>query len=79
MKKLRDRALRMILILSHLMCFTVAYEYGYRVAGIDYLGYSAPAELVFIEAFPFYIIIAGLGIVAYIANKKLKKGDNKDV
>lgn len=46
------------LLLSHVMCAAVAFNYADMLWGIEYLCYSAPAGVAFLLAIPF-----GLGIL----------------
>lgn len=46
------------IVLSHLMCFVVGYQYQAMLCGIAHAGYSAPAATAFLYAIPFAIAIA---------------------
>ena len=45
------------LILSHVMCAVVAYNYAYMLCAIEHCGNSAPAGVAFIYAIPFALLI----------------------
>ena len=69
MKRLSTLFIILSLVLSHLMCAVVAFNYASILCGIMHAGYSAPAELAFLYAIPFAI---GAVICLLIA-KKLRK------
>ena len=58
------------LILSHVMCTVLAYNYRDALCAIDHAGFSAPASIVFILAVPFVI---GIIVCALLAIKFRKK------
>ena len=60
------------LILSHLMCFVVAWNYRDMLCGIAHSCYSAPAEMAFLTAIPYAVGIMICGILAYIFRRKAK-------
>lgn len=60
------------LILSHLMCFVVAWNYRDMLCGIAHSCYSAPAEMAFLTAIPYAAGILICGILAYIFRRKVK-------
>ena len=60
------------LILSHIMCFVVAWNYRDMLCGIAHSSYSAPAEVAFLTAIPYAVGIMICGILAYIFRRKTK-------
>ena len=46
------------IILSHIMCIVVSYNYRDILCGIDHAGFSAPADMAFLYAIPFLVAIA---------------------
>ena len=60
------------LILSHIMCFVVAWNYRDMLCGIAHSCYSAPAEMAFLTAIPYAAGIMICGILAYILRRKAK-------
>ena len=72
MKKLQYLFTTLALILSHLMCITVAYNYRDMLCGIAHSCYSAPAEMAFLTAIPYAAGIMICGILAYILRRKAK-------
>lgn len=62
MKKLSTLFTVLAILLSHIMCAVVAWNYCDMLWGIKYAGYSAPASTAFLSAIPFVI-----GIVACVA------------
>ena len=60
------------LILSHLMCFVVAWNYRDMLCGIDHMGYSVPVEVAFLTAIPYAIGIILCIVLAFISCKKAK-------
>ena len=58
-------------ILSGVMCFVVGYNYAVMEFAGQYSGYSAPAEIAFLYAVPFIIVITVLYVVAGLCEKKL--------
>lgn len=60
------------LILSHIMCFVVAWNYRDMLCGIAHSSYSAPAEIAFLTAIPYAVGIMIFGILAYIFRRKAK-------
>ena len=60
------------LILSHIMCFVVAWNYRDMLCGIAHSSYSAPAEMAFLTAIPYAVGIIVCGILAYIFRRKAK-------
>lgn len=69
-KKLRNLFVVLSLLLSHVMCVVLAYQYRDMQCGVAHMGYSAPAGVVFLHVIPFIIgIIICVG-VAVICHKK---------
>lgn len=60
-------------LLSNVMCATVAYNYCRMVYGIKYEGFSAPANVAFLLAVPYLIGIIICAALAVIFQKKLRK------
>ena len=58
------------IVLSHTMCFVVAYCYRDMLCGIEHTGYSAPAGTAFLYAIPF---LAGIIVCVILAIKFRKK------
>ena len=72
MKKLCYFFMVAAIILSHIMCFVVAWNYRDMLCGIAHNGYSAPAEVAFLTAIPYAVGIMICGILAYIFRGKAK-------
>ena len=72
MKKLQYLLIVLALVLSHLMCFVVAWNYRDMLCGIAHNSYSAPAEIAFLTAIPYAVGIIVCGILAYIFRRKAK-------
>ena len=72
MKKLQHLFTILALVLSHLMCIVVAYNYRDMLCGIEHSCYSAPAETAFLGIIPYAVEILLCGILAYICKKKAK-------
>ena len=72
MKKLCYFFMVAALILSHIMCVVVAYNYRDMLCGIAHSSYSAPAEIAFLTAIPYAVGIMICGILAYIFRRKAK-------
>ena len=58
------------IVLSNVMCAVVSFRYCDMLYGIEYRGYSAPAEVAFVYAIPFVIGIALCAILAVVFYKK---------
>ncbi|MBQ7922119.1 MAG: hypothetical protein IJ325_06030 [Clostridia bacterium] len=58
------------LILSHLMCIVVAYDYRDMLCGIAHSCYSAPAEAAFFAIIPFAIGILLCAALAWVFGRK---------
>lgn len=61
------------LVLSHIMCIVVAYNYRDILCGIEHLGFSAPASMALIYAIPFIIAIGLCLIFAFFSHDKTDK------
>jgi len=72
MKKISLLLTIIALILSHIMCFVVAWNYRDMLCGIAHSCYSAPAEMAFLTAIPYAVGIMICGILAYIFRRKAK-------
>jgi len=70
MKKLQYLLIVLALVLSHLMCFVVAWNYRDMLCGITHSCYSAPAEMAFLGIIPFVIGILLCGILSCLFRKK---------
>lgn len=62
------------LILSHLMCITIAYDYASMLWCGRYGLNSAPASVVFLLIIPYGIAILICALVAYLLHRKAKQG-----
>ena len=62
MRKISNFLMCISLVLSHIMCVVVAYDYRDMLCGIEHSCYSAPAWVAFLEIVPF-----GIGIVICLA------------
>lgn len=58
------------ILLSNIMCATVAYHYCALELGGQYAGYSAPANIAFLLCIPYEIGIIICVILACFFNKK---------
>lgn len=72
MKKIYIFFTVLTLILSHIMCFVVAWNYRDMHCGIAHSCYSAPAETALLTAIPYTAGIIICGLLAYIFRKKAK-------
>ena len=70
MKKLQYLFTTLALILSHLMCITVAYNYRDMLCGIEHSGFSAPAEVALLGIIPFAIGILLCVVLAWVFSRK---------
>ena len=64
MKKLGYLFAIIALILSHVMCAVVAYNYAYMRCAIEHCGNSAPAGVAFLYVIPF---VAGIAICVILS------------
>lgn len=71
MKKVSNLLFVAALVLSHLMCIVIAYNYSDMLCGSQHSYYSAPASVAFLGIIPFGI---GFFICVIIANLLCKKG-----
>ncbi len=72
MKKLQYLFAILTLVLSHLMCFVVAWNYRDMLCGIAHNCYSAPAEMALLTAIPYAAGIVICGVLAYLCYRKAK-------
>lgn len=63
--------LALAILLSNVMCATVAYKYSYMVWGIRE-GFSAPASVAFVFAVPYAAGIAICAAIAWVFHKKYR-------
>lgn len=73
MKKLSILFGIITLLLSHLMCVTVAYNYSAMLCCIEHLFCSAPANIAFLYAIPFLICIIISTFLSIFFYRKAKK------
>ena len=69
MKKVSNLMLFAALVLSHLMCIVVAYNYRDMLCGIRHSCYSAPASVAFLHIIPYGIGIIICVIIAYLLRR----------
>ena len=69
-KILRNIFAILALVLSHWTCIVVAFNYANMLCGIEHKGFSAPANIVFYLAIPYYIGIVICVVLALVFNKK---------
>ncbi len=72
MKRLRNLFVLLALMLSHVLCIVVAYDYRGMQCGIAHQGFSAPAETAFLSAIPFGAGILFCAGLAYFFHRKRK-------
>lgn len=70
MRKLSRLLTAIAILLSDVMCATVAFCYRDMLCGIEHLCYSAPASVAFLYAIPFGIGIVICSLAAYLLHKK---------
>ena len=58
------------LIISHIMCIHVAYAYSNMLRGIEYAGYSVPANVAFFLIIPYMTGVIITLIMALIFRKR---------
>ena len=58
------------ILLSDVMCAVVGYSYSNMLWGIQYAGYSAPANTAFLLAIPYAVGIVICVIVSYVFFRK---------
>jgi len=58
------------IVLSHIMCIVVTWNYRDMLYGIEHSGYSAPASVAFITAVPYLIAILACVILSAIFKRK---------
>lgn len=69
-KKIAKAAYFIAILISNIMCASVAYKYCEMQWMIEYEGFSAPASIAFLWAIPYIICIAICLIIGKIENKK---------
>lgn len=57
-------------LLSDIMCASIAFSYCNMLWGIQYAGFSAPAEIAFLLAIPYAVGIAALALLAVFFHRK---------
>ena len=72
-KALRNIFTVIALILSHTMCAVVAFEYCNNLWSIEYKGFSAPADVAFINVIPYGVGIIICVVLALVFNSKARK------
>lgn len=72
MKKVSNLLFVAALVLSHLMCIVVAYNYRDMLCGIQHSCYSAPAWVAFLGIIPYGLGIIVCVLLAYILRRKAK-------
>lgn len=72
MKKVSNLMFVAALVLSHLMCIVVAYNYRDMLCGIAHSCYSAPAWVAFLHVIPYGLGIIACVIIAYLLSRKGK-------
>ena len=77
MKKFYIFLLACVLLLSCAMCAVVAYAYRGMLCEIEHNGASAPADIVFLYAIPFLVLIAVISVAAAVCYKKTKGENNQ--
>ena len=69
-KILRNIFIALTLILSHLACISISFNYAGMLCGIEHNGFSAPANTAFYLAIPYYVGIAICVVLVLVFNKK---------
>ena len=72
MKKVSNLLFVAALVLSHLMCIVVSYNYRDMLCGIQHSCYSAPAWVAFLGIIPYGLGIIACVIIAYLLRRKGK-------
>ena len=72
-KVFRNIFIALALILSHVMCAEVAYNYASMLCAIEHKGFSAPADTAFFFAIPYAVGIIICVIFALVLNKKARQ------
>ena len=72
MKKVSNLLFVAALVLSHLMCIVVAYNYRDMLCGIQHSCYSAPAWVAFLDIIPYGLGIIVCVLLAYLLRRKAK-------
>ncbi len=76
MKKYKHRSTAFVvaaLVISHLMCGVVAWQYRGHICGVQHQGFSAPADVAYFYAIPFLVAIVACLILAFVNHRKYKK------
>ena len=76
-KVLRNVFIVLALLLSHLTCIAVAFQYAGMLCGVEHKGFSAPASTAFVLAIPYYIGTASCVALALVFHKKARWEENK--
>ena len=76
MKKLSFLFAALALFLSLATCFTLGWNYRDALCGIEHKGYSAPAEIVFLQAIPQAVLVLLCVVVAVILYRKSNRGES---
>ena len=71
-KILRNIFILLALLLSHLACIDVSYNYATMLCGIEHMGFSAPADTAFIFTIPYVVGIIMCIILAFVFAKKYR-------
>lgn len=66
MRKLSRVLILFALVLSHIMCVVVTYNYRGLICSIEHQGFSAPAQTAFFLAVPFAVGISLCLVFAYL-------------
>ena len=70
MKKLSILFTVLAILLSHIMCAVLAWNYCDMLWGIKYAGYSAPASTAVLSAIPFLVgIMVCVALALYFKKK----------
>jgi hypothetical protein len=72
MKKLSTVFTILALVLSHVMCAHVAFNYRSMICCIEHTGCSAPADIALLLAIPYLIGIAVCVLLAVVFWRKSK-------
>ena len=69
-KLLRNIFIALTLILTHWVCISVSFNYASMLCGIEHKGFSAPANVAFYIAIPYYFLILVFAALALVFSKK---------
>lgn len=78
MKKLSVFFAILAVLLSDVMCATVAYNYCSLLWGGRYAGFSAPASTAFVLAVPYVLGIAVCAVLAVVFGKMRRSADKSE-